>query len=693
MKRSLVACYALVCVVLMLSSSTVSADQTEGQPTSPSNIGETAANEAGTTSYLFTWTATATGYKETTLSSGTRQTDRETVRVSGSKILRYKGLGPDGTPNGTIEGKLLSHTVNLETEYTQDGVMPDGCPFHITIRNALQDPNGWTGLQQTYRDGFQNLIPKQHADGRWYFSPMATDMILWGTHAEDNSTHYTFTRRTQVDEDSCHPRHETTSQRDGRIVQSIVTKYLDTPDGNTLQGDSTGSSFSLNRTFTSNNKNYVTVKWNITGVRLGGCAGRSSAIDINDAVVNHVDVALDAPSSSIRPDSNIKLQARVTCDGVPVKNAALTVESKVIPKSGGHLHDDADRPRGCLNGTKITKATPSITAPIVTVSDANGVSPVLLQPGVPQPEKCGVARGIAGTYEITVKVNNFPDRVARRVIEVERKDFIHLPLPGNHYGIDRGDFAIHPEGTWGATGTIIGVANLANDFWAAQEQHNQELAKAGKPVWPLTYLSVNDISLRKGGLFDVVGFDINLQKVTGKPWDKPHLSHRDGTGVDLNSFRGNVHRDWLMATLRTLGRNYGRWETREPTLHLEFGPGASANTAPIRQAATQPDLGVSIFQTDEADHLYRCPRSNAGIHHWGRQPQWRCRSTCCHGDGKPSTWPSFCVRKSACEPFQRGRSADLGARNPFSACVSEHLGVANANCKRSRSRQRTRTNG
>src|SRR5207249_4372047 len=102
---------------------------------------------------------------------------------------------------------------------------------------------------------------------------------------------------------------------------------------------------------------------------------------------------------------------------------------------------------------------------------------------------------------------------------------------------------------------------------------NAELATAGQAPWPVVALAVNDISLPQGGLFDVVGFDVNLQQVMGSPWRPPHYDHLYGISVDFSTRAcwqvSEARRAWLVAALRAVGRQFGGWNQREPTLHLD----------------------------------------------------------------------------------------------------------------------------
>ena len=110
----------------------------------------------------------------------------------------------------------------------------------------------------------------------------------------------------------------------------------------------------------------VEVDWTITVRRLGKCHV-SGEIPLNDYPVNpdindeDIEMGVEHGSDSIDPDNGVAaLNIRLTCDTVPIKNAKVDVKVDVQKNTGGHVHDAAGRPRGSLNGTKLTDAKPSI---------------------------------------------------------------------------------------------------------------------------------------------------------------------------------------------------------------------------------------------------------------------------------------------------------------------------------------------
>jgi hypothetical protein len=90
-----------------------------------------------------------------------------------------------------------------------------------------------------------------------------------------------------------------------------------------------------------------------------------------------------------------------------------------------------------------------------------------------------------------------------------------------------GQTAIHPDNHFGAAATIASLQTIAANFEAHKVANNL-------PAWPR--VAYNDISLERGGIFDING-----------DWAPPHQTHRVGQTVD---FRTNHLSAAQMAVLR-----------------------------------------------------------------------------------------------------------------------------------------------
>ena len=88
-----------------------------------------------------------------------------------------------------------------------------------------------------------------------------------------------------------------------------------------------------------------------------------------------------------------------------------------------------------------------------------------------------------------------------------------LPFPGPNlsYRNSRALDTFHPQGSSGTSDTLIGIARIALGY--------QNKKGAG--------LNINDLSLPRGGKFDLGGnYSENTQ-------NNPHASHRTGNDVDI----------------------------------------------------------------------------------------------------------------------------------------------------------------
>lgn len=87
-----------------------------------------------------------------------------------------------------------------------------------------------------------------------------------------------------------------------------------------------------------------------------------------------------------------------------------------------------------------------------------------------------------------------------------------LPNSSEYHITVRGGTDTHPDGTWGTSDTINKLEKIAKEYFN----------RSGR------ILSVNDLSLPDGGLFDLKA-----------DWSPPHKTHRTGTDADIN--RGGVN--------------------------------------------------------------------------------------------------------------------------------------------------------
>lgn len=97
-------------------------------------------------------------------------------------------------------------------------------------------------------------------------------------------------------------------------------------------------------------------------------------------------------------------------------------------------------------------------------------------------------------------------------VEIEGIDPNPLSNTGDYHVVSRRDTNRHPEGTYGKPDTINKLKDIAREYFKKTDGRK---------------LSINDISLPKGGLFDYKN-----------NWAAPHQTHRTGTDVDINRTDG-----------------------------------------------------------------------------------------------------------------------------------------------------------
>jgi len=310
----------------------------------------------------------------------------------------------------------------------------------------------------------------------------------------------------------------------------------------------------------------VEVDWKITVRRLGKChvSGEIPINDNPDIKDEEIEMGVEHGSDSIDPDKGVAaLNIRLTCDTVPIKNAKVEVKVEVQKNTGGHMHDATGRPRGSLDGTKLTDATPSIQKK----TDADGRIHLTFKPGK---AKNRDDVGIAGIYRVTATSVRCPDRKAEVAVEAKVDALSHLP-PDPNCVIDIHGSS-HTSGDNATSATRQKLVQFASDFHDAQVEHNKQLAACGATPWEPYPLCVIDVSLPFGGLYDDIDDD----------WRTPHQTHGRGDGVDFSVSRQwpkwnttvpvcdgytVAPQGWLMATMMRLGMKYGHWDEYDLCQH------------------------------------------------------------------------------------------------------------------------------
>jgi uncharacterized repeat protein (TIGR01451 family) len=469
------------------------------------------------------------------------------------------------------------------TEWYQCG--SGGTGVRIT-HEYITDPHRYTGGPDPVWGPLTEMGRWRRADGSWFMNN------LWDLDYYTNGlVTRPYTYQTDVT-DTCGPS-ESVQQQSLQYSTPIALPE----HSRELVGNADGTFFSRDEGWTQAAwMNYGEVEMRVvfhaTARTDGGCHGRTSVIDVNDPAVTAVYIALDGVPGSILPEGEATLKAKVLCYGAPVKNAPVAITVEPIYGSGAHFHDD-DRPRGYVDGVKITDAHPYLQR----TTGADGSLEFTFEPGR---DKQNEAIGISGIYQITVEPLTVPGVPASTRVKAGYPDLIRVK-PDNSIRI-AGATSPHPYNNWGTLETQLNIKFLAAAWQIAANRLTLNDFVSCNPAtepfppaeWP-PKLEVNDISLVWGGLFDVFGWDAHAGRMRGAPWEPPHYTHRDGTVADftLRSYPPCM-RDELRVLLRIVGYDYGDW-IGAPVLTLQVKQNLAAAR---RVTATGPALSAAAFRSD-----------------------------------------------------------------------------------------------
>lgn len=297
-------------------------------------------------------------------------------------------------------------------------------------------------------------------------------------------------------------------------------------------------------------------------------------------------------------DPTSQLTVKATCNGVPLGKRRLGLRIDVMPRSGGHIHLEK-RPRGnlvwkdknidCGVETGALADSGEDTACITVETEANGEAKVKFESPLTGEDSARYGTykiGIAGDYKITAKDAQITEVRAQTIVYAKVQGLQRATFDGNLTHSDPSPK--HPEAFWGTKGTLSAFTKLAEDFNKYQTLHNVALKGCGKTGWPVQKLSMNDIALPTGGVFDWhqtwrpshqthnkgEGGDINHPWVdydkTGVECGPPSDPRRDGDTVHLY--------DWYIQVLLDLAKKYGHWDCADLAGSLRLGP-----TQPVRK--------------------------------------------------------------------------------------------------------------
>lgn len=344
----------------------------------------------------------------------------------------------------------------------------------------------------------------------------------------------------------------------------------------------------------------------------------------------------DSSCDDTKPgEATSQLTITATCDGVPLKDRQIGVRVDVMSYSGGHNHVNANepRPRGSLvvGQTEVDCGKGSMDAlgyaprldlydtPCVPVrTDPNGVakvkfkSPLTGPPLLATKEPTGPYRsGIAGSYWITARDVQITAAPVTTMILAQAKDGKGNPFKRvifNKYLTGLGDTSSHPENLYGSQETLDAFGKLAERFGEYQDLHNKALTGqyCHKDAWPPVKLSLNDVALPDGGIFDL-----------SSDWGPSHYTHSKGGGGDFNRFGEFLDKNgigktgiecggttaelqvWYLQVLVELGKDFGQWDCKDLK--------ASSEPVITKQGCQDGDIPIGVTKFDLPGPSYPGP--------------------------------------------------------------------------------------
>ncbi|MGH2359252.1 MAG: hypothetical protein ACRDGM_01750, partial [bacterium] len=216
---------------------------------------------------------------------------------------------------------------------------------------------------------------------------------------------------------------------------------------------------------------------------------------------------------------------------IPCDPQVKTCIEETLVNTGGHNHNEShpliDSRQDA--GVQLLKNGIVFTGTLereITFQTDNDVIVVLHN--VPQ---------VSGRIGIQTSTLQFPPRYQcafpgacdfRDTVNVEVSDLVPLPAEGPFHKTVRTPESVmpHPGGTFGTSRTVRLLGVLANNYCKALVDIEADVTSCQNAR---SRLSINDLSLPKGGMFD-----LNRQWFVNKQKGNGHLEHRTGTDADIN---------------------------------------------------------------------------------------------------------------------------------------------------------------
>jgi uncharacterized repeat protein (TIGR01451 family) len=537
------------------------------------------------TVYIVEWDIQAYGHEDIKTSNERHVRHRE-ISITGRAVVHKPANGE----NTAFPMELTITDDSYRGDYYSCSPLP-GWSEHHTWR-SITDPGRYNGGPDPHWKDWvlDYMVPYLDWDGHWYMPNLFTwGFFVGGASPAGEWRNYNYHEEKKGTE--CDGwTYKRSSDEENKGYGSILFALEDMP----LKGDPSGTIFTLDTEYTVDDFHEQTVQFHIT-VSPGGCKDLTAPIDIGNPAITSLELNLQAENTT--PDGQAALQASVACEGIPVVGAPVVVTLKAKPGSGGHNHEDGQRPRGYIDGMEITEKTK-----FIGITGRDGAVTFTIEPGRDLTDK---SRGIAGLYivEAWVEKEGFYPYLEHAYIQAGLK-LVPLLDNSNLYLFNYSS-GVHPKVHYGTPATVQRIQELAAFWIEVQDTHNFYLSQKGKETWPILEVVVWGVSLPKGGLFDV-------QAAGSGMWRPPYDRHRTGEEALLEPFYFSVpwltteQRLWLDYVFRELGSEYGTWfsDGGVPN-NLKFTQGTALLTSPSQVAlnhtsSTGPDVAAYAVLVDPA---------------------------------------------------------------------------------------------
>jgi hypothetical protein len=281
------------------------------------------------TIYIVEWDIQAYGHQDTTTSDERHVLHRE-ITIAGRAVVHK----PVDGENTAFPMELTITDDYYRQDYFSCSPLPGQSENHERI--SITDPGRYNGGPDPFWNGWMldYMTPALNPDFSWYmYNPFSWGMFVGGSSGYWRNYNY---HREEKGVDCGGWTYNYTSDEEMSGYGGILFALEDMP----LIGDPSGTTFTLD---TEYDIDFLHVKFHAT-VRPAGCKELPAPIDISNPAITSLELNLQSENTT--PDGKAALQASVTCEGKPVVDAPVVVTLSAKQGSGGHNHEDGQRPRG-----------------------------------------------------------------------------------------------------------------------------------------------------------------------------------------------------------------------------------------------------------------------------------------------------------------------------------------------------------